>query len=205
MNTFRDKYFALPGDFKDATKFWMKDNTNCSAHAGTAGTPGVCNGDGDGVMEFGAGAGSAGEIYQFWRQLALAGLIEGTYTGLSGTNAFHDDPGVNSPPSKLGQAGWGIHTGDITAPHSTYYEARYGNYLSFGNSAANTFTDMVALRPEEAWNIDTKLDDGKPATGMVYGVQRASCSNAASSSDYDADYLLSSTSIGCALVFARLF
>src|SRR6478736_3210874 len=47
--TFRDKYLALPGDFKDATRFWNRLNSNAdcvTSSSTTVGSPGVCDGNG---------------------------------------------------------------------------------------------------------------------------------------------------------------
>ena len=49
---FRDKYFALPGDMTNATLFWGKNNAACPGATGTAATPGTCNGDGSGQIEY---------------------------------------------------------------------------------------------------------------------------------------------------------
>lgn len=37
-NSFRDKYFALPGDFRDATKFWnlQVSGSGCTSSSGVA-------------------------------------------------------------------------------------------------------------------------------------------------------------------------
>jgi hypothetical protein len=63
------------------------------------------------------------------------------------------------------------------------------------------------LRPEEMWNIDTKLDDGKPGTGKM--VDRAwgtnQCNNATSSVDYAATYNVSTTTVSCHPVFRQMF
>ena len=84
--TFRDKYFALPGDMNNATRFWGDDNAACADAAIPNGTPGTCNGNGNGGLEW-AGASATGERFQFWKHLSLAGVIEGTYSGLAGSNA----------------------------------------------------------------------------------------------------------------------
>ena len=57
---------------------------------------------------------------------------------------------------------------------------------------------MAALREVAA--IDRKFDDGKPGLGKleVYGI--TPCTNAASSADYSADYLLSSSTTSCGLL-----
>ena len=74
--TFRDKYLAVPGDMKNATKFWGKLTAYCNADAGTASATGTCSGDGDGLMELGAGALQKGENLMAWNQLALQGLFQ---------------------------------------------------------------------------------------------------------------------------------
>ena len=81
VNTFRDKYFALPGDMRNATAFWGDQATgteSCSDGSVPDGTPGTCNGDGNGNITSAAGV---IEYLRFWQHLSLSGLIEGSYTG----------------------------------------------------------------------------------------------------------------------------
>jgi prepilin-type N-terminal cleavage/methylation domain-containing protein len=204
--TFRDKYFALPGDMTNATAFWGKDNTNCAGNTGTNATPGTCNGNGDGLMTVAGGASTTGETYRFWQHLALSGLIEGTYSGQAGPlDAWDMVQGVNIPRSKLNNGSWGVRdywaatSGDVTL-----FVTQYGNWMQMG---ADTNTDNAAavLKPEEAWNIDTKLDDGKPGQGKVLARHWGSCTNASSETDVTTTYKLDSSSIACVLVFPRVF
>ncbi len=168
--TFRDKYMAVPGDMLTATRFWGDDNAACADNAIPNGIPGTCNGNGDGMLAAGA-ASATGEAYQYWKQLALAGLIEGTYSGLSGSGGATDSIiGTNVPPSKLSSAGWtalymdvGNNAVNFTLP------TPYGNTFIFGSKTPSWETGSPVLKPEEAWNIDTKLDDGKPAYGKIIG------------------------------------
>lgn len=48
----------------------------------------------------------------------------------------------------------------------------------------------TVLKPEKAWNIDTKIDDGKPGTGHLIGLGRTwganACTTAASATDTNA-------------------
>lgn len=48
FNTFRDKYFALPGDMTNATDFWGRSTAAgvCTGQPGTPSATGTCNGDG---------------------------------------------------------------------------------------------------------------------------------------------------------------
>lgn len=205
VNSFRDKYFALPGDMANATAFWGKDNTNCSSDSGTAATNGTCNGNADGTISVAsAGANSRSEIYAAWKHLALAGLIEGNYTGLSGTGgAYESNIGSNVPRAKLNNAGWTIYNlGDATVTSTNMFEGTYGNVLMFGTYAAGSQTWGYALKPEEAWNLDTKMDDGRPGLGAVRvredltGCHTAGTSNSVALAA-TANYALTTTSLQC--------
>jgi len=55
---------------------------------------------------------------------------------------------------------------------------------------------------EEQWNIDTKMDDGRPGIGNVRAWQ-SSINNGCTTSDTAdvAEYALSATGIRCSLIF----
>ena len=209
--TFRDKYFALPGDMNNATRFWGDDNAACADAGIPNGSPGTCNGNGDGIMTANGGGGVTGEWYQYWKQLALAGLIEGSYTGLSGSAAAEHLSNVNAPASKLGNAMWGLWYTDASfAGSGGDYAIDFGNVLLFGTQAAASYPNTAALRPEEAWNIDTKLDDGKPAQGkIIAGRWNNACSAADdgthANNDLVASYKLTDSTIQCLLRFRKAF
>lgn len=208
--TFRDKYFAIPGDFRDATKFWLRTGTTaCDTNSTAAtGSPGSC--DGNGELAHCYASASTCEIYQFWRQMALAGLIEGNYTGFAGplNIAYDTVPGTNSPVSKLSSAGWAV-IGSVDyyagAAGGVFTSSQLSNALVIGtkNASNPAYQGGVVLKPEEAWNIDTKLDDGKPAQGMIITNYSALCNNATSATDTAAVYALSATAPGCYLFFTK--
>lgn len=84
------------------------------------------------------------------------------------------------------------------------YALDYGNYLAFTGAA------VPILRPEEAWNIDTKMDDGKPARGKVIaGYWNNLCAAADdgthANNDLNASYKLSDSSAQCFLHFIKAF
>jgi hypothetical protein len=205
-NAFRDKYFAFPGDMANATAVWGKDNAACGSHSGTATTPGTCNGDGDTMIENGAATtGATGEMFRYWQQLALAGFIEGTYTGGNTGDSDTATIGTNVPASKMGNAGWTMLYGLIT-PGTQFLNMNYNsNNFWFGATYTNEPTSNPALRPEEAWNIDTKIDDGKPGAGKVIAGRWSTCTNATANTDLATDYRLTSTNIGCMLLFVNVF
>ena len=207
--TFREKYMDLPGDFRDATRVWgLMDSTvsvYCTSISGAALNPngtGACDGTGDGIIDNNGyaapGANRAAERYQYWRHLALAGLIEGTYNGKSGAGSHDHNPGVNTPTSKFTNAFWG-----------TYYNATaWGFEFDLGAKRTNNGPVDPAFRSEEAWNLDTKLDDGKPRQGKIYVRSDATncyLPNVGNVTDPTAEYLLSDSGINCAFTFPRVF
>ena len=210
-HSFRDKYLALPGDMLNATAFWGKDAAACPAHSGTAALPGTCNGDGSGFVG-GAGVPSqTNERMQFWKQLALAGLIEGTYTGLTGPNGpQHGLPGENIPRSKMNNGSWFAHNITSTNGSADMYAISYGNNFYFSARGGATDTIDPILAPEEAWNIDMKFDDGRPAYGKVVArywnnLCAAANNGAHSEANLDASYKLSDPAVRCALYFPQSF
>jgi len=212
--TFRDKYFQIPGDFRDATRFWGLQvvGSGCTSNSGlsTVGSPGACDGNGNGLMNNAGAANQSGDEFQYWRHLALAGLIEGTYTGLAGTGgAGHVIPRTNSADSKLSNASWFVAQSG-TVGTTLMYTLTYNNYLAIGAATTTTYSYGAALKPEEAWNIDTKLDDGRPASGNVVAMYwnnacSAPNSGAAANTNLDASYRLSDNSNQCALIFRNAF
>tara|TARA_B100001123_G_scaffold443817_1_gene590888 strand:+ start:2129 stop:2953 length:825 start_codon:yes stop_codon:yes gene_type:complete len=216
---FQDKYFALPGDMKNATSFWGSAGGDgnitgtCSTQSGT-GTQ-TCNGNGNGVLNSASGANVYGESFAFWQHLANAGLVEGSFNGKSGAGTMHTlVPGTNSPQPKLSNAGWyAFHYGDRTNNYgdNKTFNANYQNTLRFINVDGSA--DII--KPEEAWMIDTKLDDGMPARGRLMADSRIGCAVAANgatlttaaadAAKLDSKYNLNSSANVCGLVMLQLF
>ena len=98
-------------------------------------------------------------------------MIQGTY---SGTGARAGMPGVNTPASRVQNAGWtliywdGYTDGnDFVPPAGTQVHA---NILMFGtvtNPGSCCETYDKSMTPTDMWNIDTKVDDGYVMTGKV--------------------------------------
>lgn len=210
VQSFRDKYFALPGDMNNATAFWgYTGGAGCTNSSGTAATtPGTCDGDANGVIAFAASASQSGEFTQLWRQLSLAGLIEGTYSGLAGSGGVqHCVIGTACPRSRLNNAGWGVWGAGDYIGNAAFYAINYGNAFTAGASSSTNIPVTSVFKPEEAWNIDTKFDDGRPTYGKVIGGNWSTCavvnSGVASATNLDTSYNLASTSLGCSLVFSQ--
>ena len=209
FNAFRDRYMGYPGDLTNATAFWGDDNAACPDAAVANGTPGTCNGNGNAFMDAGA-AGATSELFQLWKQMALAGLIEGNYSGLAGAGgSFHYVMGTNGPRSKVTNAGWGIASRMPNfggGPND--YKLDYGNFLAIGTQTASSMPTAAAFRPEEAWNIDTKMDDGRPGLGkvIVTNWNDACATGGATNADLATSvYKLSENSVQCAIYFLKVF
>lgn len=210
IHGFRDKYFAVPGDFKDSTRFWqrMTATGDCPTNSGAGqNSSGTCDGNGNGQIEYAAVGGQSGESFQFWRHLASAGLIEGSYTGTAGPGAIQDPLlGVNVPRSRMPDMGWSVRPLGSYGGDTSNFGGQYGNSADFGRKLGTAGSTIGGgLKAEEAWNIDVKMDDGKPGTGKAVVYNRNVCSNSASATDYASDYALSYTDTYCGFYFANMF
>lgn len=197
-NAFRDKYMGIPGDITNATLFWGAAS-NCFSGSGGAAIV-TCNGNGDGLLASSYGGTAYNERFTYWQQMADAGLIEGAYTGFNDAAGVNYASLLNSPTSKLNGAMWYAFNNNATlSGSSVWFDGNYTRnmlQLSYGNSVTNRL-----LKPEEAWNLDTKLDDGMPARGRMMERIWNACTNAANSADLNANYLLSATAVACVPTF----
>ncbi len=207
--TFRDKYFALPSDMTNATSFWgAKAATSCTNNAGAAvnSADGTCDGNGDGLIFNGSGSGS--ETYRVWEQLSLAGLIEGAYrysqtSTLSETQAT----GVEFPAVGVGRGGARLGYVGPGGGGATDIHGSIGHFIKFG--AEGTTSGLVGgiIRPDEAYSIDTKIDDGRPGTGAFLAhydsnlLPVVSTRCVTSFNSPNANYNMTFTNNGCSLFF----
>lgn len=152
--TFRDKYFALPGDMRNAFDFWGAA-IGCT-DVDVATDEDGCNGNGDGTWRWGQTEG-----VRAWQHLQYAGLIEGSFTGLFNTDLL---AGVNHPKARAVNGCWQMHYWPVNGT------ANRANGYSLGTDIGTLDCGIgSAFSPEEAWNIDTKIDDGKPQSGRMDG------------------------------------
>lgn len=149
---------ALPGDIQsaNATGFGI-DVTDCDGGEG--------EGDGDGLIESAGVAGGRvtfdGEVSCFWAQLSEQNMVQGTYDGYDDAGATANDIlGLNMPEVRSRASGWGAYTNGVD------------NFLVAGVTGGEDDDDyhtVATFRPQDARDIDKKLDDGLPLTGIVLG------------------------------------
>jgi prepilin-type N-terminal cleavage/methylation domain-containing protein len=196
VDKFNAQYGGLPGDLIDATSFWG-DTADCN-DAQDIGSPGTCNGDGNGNMAEDL-ATARREYYRAWQHLTLAGYLDGTYSGMAGGGgATHSVVGTNVPRGRIANSGWSIayYDGAVSAD---YFSEVIRNHLIFGAPVTSSTTRGAALTPSEAMQIDSKADDGLPGVGRV--TARESLTNCVGSgaSDRDATYTRTNKGKECAL------
>lgn len=210
-NSFKDAYKQRPGDFTTATSYWGDNAALCADATVADGNPGTCNGNGNGRMEDASGANVTGEIFQFWNQLSLAGMVEGSYSGAaSAAGGTAATIGFNVPSSKLTNAGWSTRNHDGIYGDAFAYSLTYNNFLIIGANNGNNPTNGAVLTPTEANAIDTKLDDGLPANGTIIArYWNNTCaritSGAAVNTNYNATYNVTDGTVRCSLYFRDAF
>lgn len=185
---FQDKYQCLPGDCTNATRYWS----------------GVTNGNGNGQLEGASAANAAGEMFGVWQELALAGLIKGTFTGLSGPLGVSDCViGTNVPSAKLSGTGYTWNYIGNQSASAQYFDGNYGNILWFGvENPANNLLQNAALTPTDTYQIDQKMDDGIPGAGAVRErYTNPNCTTGTSSTGTTSTYVTSYSGTACALMF----
>ncbi len=227
MVQFQQKYNAMPGDFANATTYWgasggsaATDNytyTCYEAQAGTQASTATCNGDGNGQIAPGVNFSGlsytnqdGGEQFNVWKHLSNAGMIPGSYSGSNPTGGAV--PGVNVPTSRLSASILTVsYVGNSSAPGwedgAVFFPGNYGHVINV-SSVGQTSYIYPLFTTAEALAIDTKYDDGMPATGNVMSYlpvfpQSPNC--ATSSTPSAAQYNVSATGPQCALLFITGF
>ena len=182
MNTFRDKYFGLPGDMTNATAFWGTA-TDCADYLVPRPT-GTCNGNGDGLWI------STIEMALVWQQLNKAGLVEGGYNGAYASPLI---PGTHTPAAKISSG-----TYVATTNGGTYY-----GVPGLTKRVLFMYSGAVAplLTASETWNIDTKMDDGLASRGKFTAWRSSTYCTDAAPTSASANYQLSTTQKDCWLVY----
>jgi prepilin-type N-terminal cleavage/methylation domain-containing protein len=199
--TFRDKYFALPGDMTNATAFWgvaAGDGNAATNPCLSAGTDDgrTCNGNGDGRISDLTASPVIGESFRMWQHLSNASLVEGRYRGAIGADLSRVMP---SSKAKTGSAWFSSYPGPVAGNTSTFAATASQLFQLYGSGLSG----VEFLRPEEAWNLDTKMDDGRPNLGSIRsnkGTAAIPCSTTFGqpiTADVNTQYNLSSQVIAC--------
>lgn len=166
INQFKEKYNGLPGDLYNATSFWPEDTTGTDKVGDSTGNE-VENGNGDGKIA--AVISTDGyEAHRAWRQMALAGFIDGNYNGQYAGSFL--EPGLHVPASDYKEKvlGWNVYFVGPKNSDSVFFDGQYQHIFYMG-LAPYTYSaiNKGGMHGEDIFALDEKFDDGMPATGKL--------------------------------------
>jgi prepilin-type N-terminal cleavage/methylation domain-containing protein len=159
-NGFIGKYNAAPGDLSVASTYWPFGATGC---ADLVGNNVMCDGDGDGNII--ASTTATDEVAAAWKHLQLSGFVGAGIAQFTAAVPAALVIGTNVPASKITGSGYMMSASTNLARAGAAVNIGSGagatNYLYLGKPSA-TPLNLVAgsLKPEDAFNIDAKMDDG---------------------------------------------
>ena len=174
--SFEDKYGCLPGDCANAAQFGFAPR---GTGRGEGDGNGVLESQGDAAVYNGSWQGN-GEVCGFWRDLSQANLIAGdfNYCALSrgaAAGSNYQDVQTWLPAAKIGNGNYvTVYSGGqgIYGQNGINY---FGvSKIDFAGNWVNTLHSPhepgKGMTVQQAYNIDTKMDDGFPQTGRVQAV-----------------------------------
>ena len=173
-STFRDMYSGLPGDLRSpATRLPTCTAAPCNVTAA---------GVGDGRLSSEPGAAPGVEATAYFIQLAKADLL----TGVNAAAVAADCAswGGCFPEANInGGFMIGYTGGNATLTNQqggVANNVRAGHYLTLSGAPNLAMPNTGTLTPNQAFRIDSKIDDGNPATGSVLPAGAAACINGTS-------------------------
>lgn len=191
VNTFADKYNALPGDYNRAVETIATSMTNGDRN-GVVGTNYASS-----TAMNAASTGVQAENSEFWDHLAGAGLLAGT-TINGGVTAFGDTaqlPATAIPGSGMTVV-YGVHNVNTTNAKQSHWLRVHKD--PDGVMTAGTAT-IGAFSGKRLFEIDLKTDDGNGSQGVTRVMAAdAACSNATGT------YVATSNDQNCAGYFELL-
>ncbi|MFO0388555.1 MAG: hypothetical protein ACK502_02385 [Alphaproteobacteria bacterium] len=172
------------------------------------------------------------ERVRFWQHLSAAGLINGSYTGIGNTSLGEAIGfqailfGFNAPQAKLPRTGFSVYHGSAlnNGGATNWYKHIPNHVLILGSNDScddtgcltnnNTITAAESgTTPENALQLDKKIDDGKPGLGIVtaqppdgaFGYYAQWCTTGTYAQPELAVYNLSISTPTCPVVFQSAF
>lgn len=160
VNTFRVKYNAIPGDISNPATFGFV----------STGRTGTNQSDGDGLVEsFITALGACGETLFFWQDLGTAGLIDGSFSSTVAAAAGHcNASGAMTVANHLPAGKLGGYVGIYTTGGANYYEVSGASGIA---ETTGVVTTTALMKIMQAYNIDSKMDDGTGSTGTVVATE----------------------------------
>lgn len=201
--SFRDKYFSVPGDFNKATDFWgaADGNDGLASDCGdvVSTSTATCNGDGNRIIAVNNSTNGVWEKFHFWKHLANAGLLEGHYTGAPETGDIATI-GQHFVMARVNNSGF-------EAGYMANFYRASGNMIKLASQSVSGATGLngPTLLAIEAWNVDSKLDDGLSDSGKLMALNRSVTGCVTNGSLYSVtttgSYMLDNATRACALYY----
>jgi prepilin-type N-terminal cleavage/methylation domain-containing protein len=180
------QYDALPGDHAEAYDYFDGSGGDSICGEDNNNTTSSCNGNGDGIVEFGNSltTGKREEQHVF-QHLALANILAGSF-----------------PSTPSGIAGSTYYKSAI---EGAYHHVYYG-VIRFSTPSYDAYSVNGVLSPADAKAIDKKIDNGHAGTGSVIGKPGGNGGNqlpCLDGSQYStaSNYDVSKSDIGCIFNF----
>jgi prepilin-type N-terminal cleavage/methylation domain-containing protein len=159
IQIFQSKYNGLPGDYLQGFQMFPNCGGNGIYQNG---------GDGNGSIDWG---GAPDEDLKSWCHLSKAQLVKGDFTGgyVFEGGTWNFKIGVNTPEAPFKGSGYWLASA-IGCPGCTVNTRVYGlngNRIVLGRFSSGSEMMGGALTPEEAFTLDTKMDDGIANLGKI--------------------------------------
>lgn len=189
---FRTKYNGLPGDMSNASSYWPNQCVDIAGNTCNGNSDGKIT-----IRDITVENKWCVEQLRAWQTLALSGLVEGAYTGnwpiqaqltvpaarsglglyyinyitLSGRtgNAIQFSNGLSSAAANIASSGAvtpSINYGDC---YEVSGQASCASSSAIGGKDESAMVGGSTLKPLDAFNIDSKMDDGVPNKGDIRG------------------------------------
>ncbi len=158
--SFQSMYNGLPGDLGNATSIWgVLHATPATCFTTIATGKATCNGDNDTRIQ------TWNEQFRFWQHLKNADLIKGSFTGTGDPAGGQNPSRANLPETAIEVAFFAVKFLDVN-PGGNYFAGNYGNVFTIGTTSG-TSSEFPIFSAEQAQEIDSKMDDGKPGSGLI--------------------------------------
>ena len=147
LTNFYETTNGVAGDFNRAAQFWQSD---CAAKSIE------CNGNGNNIIE------AYSESHLAWYHLYLGNFYVGNFSGTGDGDDKTQTANINVAEAAIKHAQYAIihyHWPEFPDEHIILLAGK-----TIGDIGKNAIID-----PNTAFSLDEKIDDGKPASGNVYG------------------------------------
>lgn len=152
------RYNAVPGDMVNGPDFWPTGASGCAALDDAE-----CIGNGDGIIDFSTVV--PNETASVWRELALAGLINAPVQAVDSTIGWNPAfviVGTTVPESRISGVGYMMTGPGLIASDDVNLSSPWNDGQTnavFIGRAKSIGLGLGAFTPEEAFNLDKKIDD----------------------------------------------